>query len=213
MKLLVFGASGATGIQLVKQALAGGHEVTAFVRNIRKLPLRHKNLILAEGDVGHAEKVYKAVAGQDAVLSALGANQLSRFDPIIVNGLGYIIDAMGEKRVERLIYLSTMGVKAARPQAGWLIRALAPTVLRHEISGHERREKMILDSPLQWTIVRAPILTRGALTGRYKTGEGLRSNRLAPRISRADVAHCMLNLLSHAGFEKKLVNVMTSSKK
>jgi putative NADH-flavin reductase len=72
MKLLIFGASGGTGRQLVEQALAQGHLVTAFVRNPAKLPIAHQNLRIAQGDALHYETVEPAVTGQDAVLSALG---------------------------------------------------------------------------------------------------------------------------------------------
>jgi putative NADH-flavin reductase len=72
MKLLIFGASGKTGRQLVEQALAQGHAVTAFVRNPAKLKLTHPNLQLAQGDMLNHDSVERAVHGQEAVLSALG---------------------------------------------------------------------------------------------------------------------------------------------
>jgi putative NADH-flavin reductase len=72
MKLLIFGANGGTGRQLVAQALAQGHLVTAFVRNPAKLPLGHQNLRIAQGDALRYDTVERALSGQDAVLSALG---------------------------------------------------------------------------------------------------------------------------------------------
>jgi putative NADH-flavin reductase len=72
MKLLVFGATGGTGRQLVQQALAQGDVVTAFVRNSSKFRMAHENLRVAQGDVLHYDTVEPAVAGQDAVLSVLG---------------------------------------------------------------------------------------------------------------------------------------------
>ncbi len=72
MKLLIFGATGGTGRQLVEQALAQGHVVTAFVRNPAKFRVSHANLRVAQGDVLRYDTVEPAVTGQDAVLSALG---------------------------------------------------------------------------------------------------------------------------------------------
>src|SRR3954464_12827750 len=74
MKLAVFGATGLTGRPLVEQALAGGHEVTAFVRNPSALPIRHERLGLVQGDVvNDPDKGKEAGAGKDAVLCTLGA--------------------------------------------------------------------------------------------------------------------------------------------
>ena len=72
MKLLVLGASGGTGKQLVQQALGQGHLVTAFVRDPAKIEVPHPNLRVVRGDVLQPDTVEAAVAGQDAVLSALG---------------------------------------------------------------------------------------------------------------------------------------------
>lgn len=72
MRLLVFGASGGTGRQLVEQALEQGHTVTAFARNPSKIHQVHDNLRVAKGDILDASSVDAAVTGQDGVLSALG---------------------------------------------------------------------------------------------------------------------------------------------
>src|SRR3954462_6921560 len=72
MKLLVFGATGGTGRALVEQALQQGHEVTAFVRNPAKVTPKHEKLKVVKGNVTDCHSVGAAVAGQDAVFSALG---------------------------------------------------------------------------------------------------------------------------------------------
>ena len=75
MKVVVFGASGKTGVHVVEQALAAGHDVTAFVRTPAKLTIQHPNLSVFQGDVMNAEQVDQAIAGQDAVISALGPSR------------------------------------------------------------------------------------------------------------------------------------------
>lgn len=72
MKILVFGASGGTGRNIVEQALAQGHTVTAFVRDPARLRLTHDNLQIVRGDIASSDSVTSAVTGQDAVLCALG---------------------------------------------------------------------------------------------------------------------------------------------
>jgi putative NADH-flavin reductase len=170
--------------------------------------MRHPKLSILEGNVSDASKVQQAVAGKEAVLSALGANQVFRYDSIVVNGLSHIVKAMADLRVNRLIYLSTLGVPASSKGAGLLIRALAPTLLRYEIRGHQEREQIVQASPLQWTIVRAPILTNGERTECYKADVHLKSPHFATKLSRADVAHCMLAQLRQDCFVRKAISVM-----
>jgi putative NADH-flavin reductase len=208
MKLLIFGASGATGVHLVEQALAIGYEVSAFVRDVHKLRHRHPKLTLIEGNVADAATVYEALVGQEAVLSTLGANRVFQFDPLVVKGLAHIVDAMTSLQIKRFIYLSTLGVTATRRQAGLMIQTLAPTLLRNEIHGHELREKIIQDSSLHWTIVRAPILTNSGRTETFRTGFQLRSDKFVTKLSRADVAFCLLTQLRQERFIRKAISIM-----
>ncbi len=67
LALLVVGATGGTGRELVRQALTRGHTVTAFVRNPKRLQIEHENLRIARGDVMDYASVEAAMRGQDAV--------------------------------------------------------------------------------------------------------------------------------------------------
>ncbi len=208
MKILIFGASGATGQHLVKQALEQQHHVTAFVRNMGKLTLRHENLILAQGNIIHDETVNRAVQGQDAVFSALGAQSPFKFDQAIVDGVQNIIDAMNRHQVKRLIYLSTIGGKDNREDFGFFVRHIAPVLLKNEIAGHEIRENMIKQSSLDYTIVQAPKLTNGKYTGKYKSGEFIKSKSFATSLSRADTAEFMLKQLTVREYIRKTVRIL-----
>lgn len=72
MNIIVFGATGGTGQQLVSQAIEKGLHVTAFVRSPEKMAIKHPNLVVFKGDVLHYEQVERAMIGQEAVLCALG---------------------------------------------------------------------------------------------------------------------------------------------
>ncbi len=208
MKLIIFGASGATGKQLTGQALAQGHEVTAFVRSPSKLSLQHPRLTLVQGDVNNYQAVLNAIHGKEVVLSALGANSPFRYDPVVVNGLSHIIRAMEVTQVTKLIYLSFIGVSQSRPSAGGLIRLLAPTLLRTETKGHEEREQLIRRSRLQWTIVQAPTLTNGPLLQQYRWGEDIRTKAFLNTLSRADVADFMLTQLKSIRYGQRAVRLL-----
>lgn len=94
MKLLIFGASGATGRVLVSAALAKGHAVTAFARTPSKLAVSHENLRVIVGDVADHQAVTHAVSGHEAVFSCLGVGVPLKHDPAVVSGIGFIVDAM-----------------------------------------------------------------------------------------------------------------------
>ena len=208
MNILIFGASGATGHELVKQGLEQGHTVTAFVRNPAKLKVDHEKIKMHQGDVKDFIAVEKAVSGQDAVLSALGASSPFKYDPVVVEGVGNIIKAMEQSGIKRFIYLSFIGVKESRKDAPIFIKYIASKILRTEIAGHEAKENMIKQSNLAWTIVRPATLTNGPKKGVYRFGEDLKSNAFMVTSSRADVADFMLKQISDDRFYQKSVRIM-----
>jgi putative NADH-flavin reductase len=195
MRILIFGATGGTGRELVAQALQGGHDVTAFVRSPGKLSIVDSRLSVVQGDIQRAEAIRAAIPGHDAVLSALGTRSLGQ-TTLLSNASREILASMQEHGVRRLIWESSLGVGETRGQLGplysWL---LVPLLLRHVFADKERQEAIIKASPLEWTIVQPAALTNGPRTGTYRVGacEG----RLFPRISRADVAHFMLKELEN----------------
>ena len=206
--MLVFGASGATGRHLVSQALQGGHHVTAFVRDPARLATRHERLVLVQGDVADAAEVERGVAGHDAVLSALGVGRPLRHDEAVIEGVRHIVKAMERENVRRLVYLSTSGVRESRVGAGLLVRLMAASLIRHEIADHEIKEGLVRASTLDWTIVRAPLLTNGRRTGRYRSGEDVSARSPLPMLSRADVAEFMIRQLHAVSFVRKAPRLM-----
>ena len=112
MNITIFGASGATGHQLVKQALAQGHMVTAFVRNAARLKIRHHHLKVMEGDVVDYDLVEQAIRNKDAVLSALGASSPFKYDQAIVDGVSNIIRAMKTNSISRFVYMPVLDRKS-----------------------------------------------------------------------------------------------------
>ena len=207
MKLLVFGASGATGRQLVTQALARGLAVTAFVRDRTKLGIAHPQMTTVQGDVGDYDAVAGAVAGQDAVVSALGVGAPLRHDQVVIDGVRHIVHAMTGMAVRRLVYMSFIGVGDSREDAGFVVRHIAVLPLRHEIRDHEIKEGLVTASDLDWTIVRFPTLTNGQATGVYRIGTDIAARSVLPTLSRADVADCMLRQVTDGMFVRTVLRV------
>jgi putative NADH-flavin reductase len=205
MKIIVFGANGATGRELTRRALLQGHQVTAFVRSPA---VKHNEFMIAEGDVVDLARVREVIAEQDAVVSVLGNSTILHRNPALVGGIRNIVQAMEAEHVRRFVYLSFIGVDEARQHLGGLLRYLAPVMLRNEIADHEAKERIITSSNLDWVIVRPPKLTEGPWTGMYRHGLDIRTQGILPSISRADVADFMLQQLRNDTYVRRAVSVM-----
>lgn len=192
MNVLIFGATGGTGRELVKQALEQGHTVTGFSRHAKELATEFPDLKVVEGDVADMATVESAVRGQDAVVSALGSSSL-KHNPALIKGVENIVKAMEQHNVRRLVYQSSLGVGESRNQVNFLVRYIViPLVLRNAIADHTEKERIIKQSNLDWVIVRPAGLTDDDRTGNYKFGETI---EFGGKISRADVADFMLKQL------------------
>lgn len=195
MRIAVFGANGATGREVVRQALVAGHEVTAFVRSAAKAPQERPGLRVAVGEVTYDQSaVDAAVAGQDAVLSALGSTrswQGLRHPAVMAEAVPVIVRAMASTGVRRLVFLSALGVGGTAGDVPPVPRALFRMFLGPLFADKQAGERVLRDSGLDWTLVYPVMLTNGPHTGAYRVGEHLGLKGL-PRVSRADVADFML---------------------
>jgi putative NADH-flavin reductase len=200
MKLLLLGATGGTGRQLLAQALEAGHETTALVRSAEKLNAQD-HLLVRSGDATDPEAVDAAVAGQDAVLSALGVRS-PLADELISPSLRAVVPAMQQHGVKRLIWLSALGVGQTREQAPAMFRVPFSTVLRRIRRDKAAGEEYLRSTDLDWTLVYPPALTNGPHTGDYRSGETLNVKGF-PRVSRADVAQFMLAQLDDATYIRR----------
>jgi putative NADH-flavin reductase len=205
MNLIIFGGSGRTGVELVRQALKEGHNVTVFVRDRSKLTqFRDKNLTIIEGDINDLAAVRRALAGQDAALSALGVSKTLRHDPEVVKGIATIVRAMNEARVKRFVYLSVF-LAHSKPGQFSFVNNILRRIIRKEVHDHEVKEDIIRKSLDEYCIVRAVRLTDGSATGAYRAGENIVINDFLPSITRADAARFMLQQLNNSNHINKAV--------
>lgn len=200
MHIAIFGASGRTGLPLVEQALAAGHSITALVRDPARLPLQHDQLTIIKGDVADTEAVARTITGADAVISVIGHRRDSPPDLQTV-ATRNIIAAMQQQGVRRLISLTGAGVPAPQDQPGLLdhlIKLALKTLSGNVLRDAESHAALIRNAPLDWTIVRAPMLTDGPPSGAYRVGwVGVNAG---PRVARADVADFLLKQLSDPAY-------------
>lgn len=204
MNLLIIGATGGTGKELVKQALEQGHNVSAFVRNPSKMKLKHDNLSIVVGNVLDYPSVEKAVQGKDAVLSALGHKRYYFPDKILSDGTKNIINAMQKHGVKRFICETALGLNDTRGKLGlYYTLFVVPFIVFFYFRDKERQEQIIKESNLDWIIVRPGQLTNGKKKGKYKHGTNIGSYIITVMISRADVADFMLKQLDEETYLRK----------
>ncbi len=193
MKLAIFGATGGTGIELVKQALEQGHAVTAFVRDPARLTIEDENLTFATGDVFDPASVAQAVQGQDAVVCALGAGSDLKKTAVRTTGTINIIGGMQAHNVKRLLVVTAMGVGESWNNLSLFNKIFFATLLKNSRDDHESQEAAVKESGLDWTIVRPSGLTDTPRTGKYALGENIPAK--TSKIARADVADLILKEL------------------
>jgi putative NADH-flavin reductase len=203
MKLTIFGANGRTGAQLVRQALDRGDDVTVVVRRAGEHgPAVRVHVI---PDLADTAAVRDAVAGADAVLSAIGPR--SRADaPVAAPATRDILAA----QPGRLVVISAAPVAPPEPEDSFVSRRIAlpivGRVLRPVYDDLRAMEEALVASDTEWTALRPPMLTNGPATGRYRTRVGGAVPR-GFRVSRADLAAAMLESLGRPETVREPVGV------
>jgi putative NADH-flavin reductase len=192
-RLLIVGATGGTGRQLVAQALERGRVVTALVRNPSKLQMEHPRLTVVQGDVLDYASVEGAVLGQEAVVCALGHKKFFSRTRILSEGTRNLLRAMAAHGVPRLVCESSLGIGDSAGRMGlYYTLFVIPVILPLYFWDKTRQERLIAASTAEWVIVRPAVLTNGAKRGTCRHGPDAGGFVWTPRISRADVADFML---------------------
>ena len=191
MKLLVLGATGGTGLEIVRQATQRGHHITAFVRFPEKLKPFNGRINLEQGNLLDSIQLEKVIQGHDAVLSAFGPRvPVSKTDAHLLEQFATgLTQAMLHTAVRRVVVESVAFLfkEAIIPPAYFLGKLFFPGM----VADASAMENVFEESGLDWTMARPPELTDKPYTGKYRVREG-RLPLFGFRISRADVADFML---------------------
>lgn len=210
MKITIFGATGATGKNVVEQALAQGKEVNVFVRNPKKMNIKNDKLIVTQGDVTNAQAVEKAVVAVDGVIVTLGASPDMQADIVMEEATRNIINAMKKHGVKRIIIQSSYPMSGSKEGVAFLkemgMGDEQIAMIQPILDDKAKQEDAVRDSRLEYTIVRPLILNDESKTGKYRVGENLEI-KVGDAISRADVADFMLKDLTENKFIGKTVTL------
>ena len=207
MKIALFGATGRTGRQFLEQASAGGHDVTAVVRNPANL-VGHSRLSVVTADVMDPTAIGPLLAGHDAVVTAIGPRQARTPTTVQTESTASILSAMRHTGTRRLVAVSNSGMITTGdgPVSRTVAKPILRRLLRHTWADMRRMEDLVRATELDWTIIRPPMLTGGARTGTYRTAFD-RDVRGGIRVSRADLADAILRCLADPAFVHATVSI------
>ncbi|CAG9606629.1 NAD(P)-dependent oxidoreductase [Pseudoneobacillus rhizosphaerae] len=204
MNILILGATGRVGSQLVTYALHDRHHVTVLVRTPEKIQIHSENLTIIQGNVLNKADIVRAMHGIDVVISALntdGTNTLSE-------SMQLIIKAMENEGIQRIITIGTAGILQSRT---------TPTVLRYQSSESKRKSTRaaqehhivyttLKQSALDWTIVCPTYLPDGERVGKYRIERNFLPED-GVEISVPDTAEFAFSLIKTSDYIKSRVGI------
>lgn len=194
-RIVVFGSTGGTGVEIVSQALARGWHVTAFARSQHTMA-PHPQLNVVFGDILDAKAVGRVLseAKANCIVSALGVRVGQPPGTVRSVGTHNIVRAMEETGVARLVVVSAVGVQGTWRWQSWSSRLLLPLIVgRKRLREADAQEAIISRSSLDWVLVRAPRLVDGEPQRVTNIGENLHVG-LGSAITRKALAATLLDL-------------------
>jgi putative NADH-flavin reductase len=206
VKVLVFGAGGKTGRAVVEQALAGGHQVTAFLHHGGDFDI--PGVTAREGDAADPDAVQRAVEGQDAVIDTIGGKTPYKDTDLESTAAATIVAAMRQAGVRRLLATSMIGEGDSTANTPIYTRILASTYLRGAKSDKAAMESTVESSGLDWVIVRPAILNDGPANGNVRVFDPATGEK-AHSISRQDVAAFLVDQLTRDEYLGRSVMIAT----
>jgi putative NADH-flavin reductase len=197
MNLLILGATGSIGRHLVPLALEKGHQVTALVRDPAKLAISHAQLRTLAGDALQPPDVEQAVRFQDAVIYALGADQMGKPTTLFSDSTRILLEAMKRHGVRRLVAITGIGAGDSKGHGGFFYDQIIYRFFTKPIyEDKDRQEELIRASDRDWTIVRPSAFTDHSPPGAVLRALTDLGGVTVKSISRADTAAFVLEQVS-----------------
>jgi len=204
MKVVVFGAAGRTGKEVVKRALEKGHQVTAFVRTVNQISLVHPKLSVMVGDALSQDSVNKAVEGQEAVISCLSSKETSHRQVYI----NHIINAMRLQKVRRILAIGGIGALQASEHLKVYETTTFPKEYIDITQAHIRVLDALQTSRMEFTFVCPPMIPDGERTGAFRTQANYPTQGWS--ITTGDLAEFMVNELDKKEYVGMKVGISNS---
>lgn len=167
MRITIFGATGMTGKRCIDEALAHGHTVRAFGRNVfETLSTERERLELFKGGVLSKGDVQDALKGADAVISCLGGG-IDGTDRTRSLGMKTIVESMEKKGPKRILAIATVGILQADDTTLRFEKPGYPSAFKPIALEHKEAWEHLAGSSLDWTLVCPPEIRDLPPTGEY----------------------------------------------
>jgi putative NADH-flavin reductase len=208
MNVLVLGANGAVGQIVIVELLKSNHEVTALARDAGAIQLKHPQLTVVQGIPTNRGDLENALAGQDAVLSTIGA-RTNKKTTLRTDVARNLVSSMRKQHVRRVVWLDAAGVGSSKKfvqRSSFLFgRIIMPLFLNHMYNDAASADSLIENSGCEWIIVRPMSFTNGAKSEKLTVLTDMSLTvRLGLRIARADVAAFMVEQLMKDDYVGKM---------
>ena len=208
MKIAVVGATGHTGLQVAEQALARGDDVIALARHPEALPQR-PGMASAAADVLDRAVLTEALAGADAVVSALGIGASRQPTVVYSEGIANVLHAMDAHGIRKLAVISAVPAGPRIEQPFVQRRMIIPVLERvfgATYADMRRMEALLRGSDLDWVCLRPPRLVSKKPTGGYRL-DATRPLPKASSITYADLATALLDALTRPDLYRRAAYV------
>jgi uncharacterized protein len=206
MELIVFGATGQVGTQLVKQALWRGYSVKAYGRNVYEMDIEDDKLEKIKGGLFDAADILRALKGCDAVLSAIGG-AFDGSDKARSLGMKTIVTQMQKAAVKRIVALGNLSILNFDEDSLIIEQKDYPEEYLPVGNEHRKAYEHLKDSPLDWTFVCSPDIINEGPTGNYITNKDYPPQPNKNSINAGDLAQFMLNAVERNEFVKSRVGI------
>lgn len=209
MKLLIMGATGMVGKEVVKQGLQRGHEITAVARNALDTVSEDPNLTTVAADILVPDAIAPLTEGVDAVISTVGIGTSKVPTLIYSEGARNLLSGMAQHGVARIVLVSSEVADHWAHQNLFKLWFLFPVLQRFLGASYDdmrRMDTVLWESDSRWTTVRAPRIRNKSGIGDYRLDTG----KSLPRglsITAADIATALLDIASRSDLDRRFAFV------
>lgn len=207
-QVIVFGATGKTGQQIVHECLGTGHQVTAFIRQA-EYSWHHANLKVYQGDLANPAALDEALYGQDVVISALGNRNYADPMQVIHSAVRGIVPAMSRSGTRRIIILAGAGL--LQHDATTMIKDLPNQhpMFRYPREDHFAAYQYVKATSVDWLMLCPPEIRAGAANGDYVTAVDYFPTDGLWFITAGNIGHYIAHEITNQQFSNTRIGIAT----